>query len=92
MFHLDEEVEYVYYGPMSDDFLAPSNCIVIGLNYDKYNLDVEDEKYDDEINRQDIVVTKIINYIQFELSKQYNIRLATLAYNEVTLSQPFVKI
>ena len=90
-FHLNDEVKYVYYGPKNNSFMAPSDCIVLGLNYNKFDLP-DDEHYDEELNRQDKVVCQISNYIQFELAKMYNIKLATLRYNEVTLSQQFTML
>ncbi len=89
-FHLNDNLEYKYFGPINDSFLAPSNCIVIGLNYIKF--DIDDNNYEEEIERQEQVIFFVLNYIQNKLSKEKNINLASLAYNEVSLSQPFVKI
>lgn len=89
-FHLNDNLEYKYFGPINDSFLVPSNCIVIGLNYKKF--DIDENNYDKEFERQQKVIVRILNYIQNELSKEKNIRLASLEYNEVTLSQPFVKL
>ena len=89
-FHLNDTLEYKYYGPINDQFLAPSNCIVIGLNYRKF--DIDENNYDKEFERQQEVIVRTLNYIQNKLSKEKNIKLASLEYNEVTLSQPFVRL
>ena len=89
-FHLDGEVKYIYYGPDSMEFMAPSNAIALGINYLKYDLD--DDNYDKELERQEGIVVDMLNYIQRELSKKYNMNLAAIAYNEVTLRQPFRSI
>ena len=72
------------------EFMAPSNAIALGINYLKYDLD--DDNYDKELERQEGIVVDMLNYIQRELSKKYNMNLAAIAYNEVTLSQPFRRI
>ena len=89
-FHLNDDFTYKYYGPKDDIFMAPSDCIVIGLNYSKFDLDTND--YDMELQRQERIVVKILNYIQNEVARKNNLKLAALSFNEITLSQPFMKI
>ncbi len=89
-YHLNGEVEYKYYGPANDNFLAPSNCIVLGLNYFKFNLDKE---YNEEsFDKQETIIVKTLNFIQGPLAKQKGFKIATIAYNEISLSQPFVNL
>jgi len=89
-FHLNDKIEFKYYGPINDKFLAPSNCIVIGLNYIKYQL--EEDNYEEKFERQEEVIFKMLNYIQNTLSKEKGINLASIAYDEVALFQPFVRL
>ena len=89
-FHLNEEVKYVYYGPDSMEFMAPSNAIALGINYVKY--DLNEDNYEQELDNQEGIIVDMLNYIQMELAKKYNMNLAAMAYNEVTLSQPFIRI
>ena len=89
-YHLNGEVEYKYYGPTNDNFLAPSNCIVIGLNYYKFNLDKK--RNEEDFDKQETIIVKTLNYIQGPLAEQKGFKIATLAYNEITLSQPFVRL
>ena len=89
-YHLNDDVVYNYYGPINYKYMAPSNCIVIGLNYFKFQID--DDNYDEEFDKQERIVSKVLNYIQKDLSKEKGIKLATIAYNESTLLTPFVRI
>ena len=89
-YHLTDEVKYIYYGPENDEFLAPSNCIALGLNYIKY--DIGDENFDAKLAAQEDIIFKVRVYIQRELAKEKNIKLASLAFNEVSLNQPFISL
>ena len=89
-FHLNDKIEYNYYGPINEDFLAPSNCIVIGLNYVKYQID--NDNFDEELFRQDGIICDTLNYLQGPLAEEKGFNIAALAYNEITLSQPFVRL
>ena len=89
-FHLNDPLEYKYYGPADEDYLAPSNCIVIGLNYSKYN--IERNNVEEEIIREDGIVVDMLNLLQGPVAQQSGYPLAAVSYNEVTLSQPFVRL
>lgn len=81
---------YMYYGPASYEYMAPTDAIVLGINYVKY--DNEKENYDKELENQEDVIIQIANYIQDELSEKYNLKLAVIPYNEIALNQPFMKL
>ena len=79
---------YVYYGPANFEYMAPSDSIAIGLNYVKYdNEGSEEDSLDSEV-----FVVDMLNYIQTDLSKEKNMKLAAISYNEVTLNQPFARL
>lgn len=73
--------KYVYYGPISDDYLCPRDSIAIGLYYDAFG------DYDDfEVENK---LSDIINYIQFDLAKKENIKIAVIPYNQITLQNNY---
>ncbi len=88
-FHLNGKVEYNYYGPHEMAYVAPSNSIVIGLNYNKF--DIESSNYDDEVFRQNGIVVDVLNYIQNNLLIENKTRVSAVAYDEVVLSQEFIQ-
>lgn len=90
-FHLNIDFKYIYYGPTSFEYMAPSDSIVIGLNYEKYNIE-DDDNFEEELSRQEEIVVKVLNYIQNDLAKENKIKLSAIAYNEIALSQPFVRL
>ncbi len=77
----DVDSNYVYYGAINDKYVAPRDAIVIGLYYDAF---IESEDFEIENNLADIV-----NYIQFELAKKINKKVAVLTYNQLTLESRF---
>lgn len=89
-FYSDATERYKYYGPTSFEYMAPTDSIVLGLNYIKY--DLPEEQYNQELARQDRAIVDVLNYIQTDLSKVSSIKLSAIAYNEVVLNQPFLKI
>lgn len=79
--------EYMYYGPSSFEYMAPTDSIVLGINYVKFDIDSLD--YDKELERQDGIIVDMLNYIQTDLASSNKIKLSAIAYNEISLNQPF---
>lgn len=71
--------KYVYYGPISDNFICPTDAIAIGLYYDVFS---KEEDFEVENKLADIV-----NYIQFDLAKKVNKKVAVLKFNQLTLAE-----
>ena len=73
--------KYVYYGPINDNYSCPRDAIAIGLYYDAFG------DYDDfEVENK---LADIINYIQFDLAKKENIKVAVIPYNQITLQNNY---
>lgn len=73
--------KYVYYGPINDDYICPRDAIAIGLYYDTFG------DYDTfEVENK---LSDIINYIQFDLSKKINKKIAVIPFNQLTLENQF---
>lgn len=89
-FYSNAKERYKYYGPSSFEYMAPTDSIVLGINYIKF--DLPEEQYDQELLRQEKVIVDILNYIQTNLSKKSGIKLSAISYNEVVLNQPFLKL
>ena len=84
-FFSDKKDDYIYYGPVSFDFMAPSDAITLGINYVKFDINAaSDMEYDLELQRRDVVVVDMMNYIQTDLAKEKGIKLAAVAYDEFT--------
>lgn len=76
--------KYVYYGAINTDYTAPRDAIAIGIYYDVF---VEADDFEIENN-----LAEIINYIQFELAKKINKKIAVIAYNQITLETRYNNI
>ncbi len=72
----DVSDDYVYYGPINDEYLCPKDSIVIGIYYDLSN------ENDFEIENQ---VSDIANYIQFEVANNKKLKIAVVAFNQFSL-------
>ena len=82
--------KYMYYGPSSYEYMAPTDAIVLGINYVKF--DIENENYDETINNQEDVIIEVATFIQEELAEKSNLKLAAIPYNEIALNQPFIRL
>lgn len=71
------DTKYVYYGSVSDNYICPKDAIAIGLYYDAFT-----ECEDFEITNK---LARVINYIQFDLAKKINKRVAVILFNQLTL-------
>lgn len=72
---------YVYYGPINDNYSCPKDAIAIGLYYDAFG------EYDDfEVKNK---LADVINYIQFNLAKKINEKVAVISFNQKTLKNEF---
>lgn len=87
-FFSEAKEQYIYYGPASFEYMAPTDSIALGINYQKYGFNYSDK----ELERQEGVIVDMLNYIQNDLAKISGIKLSAIAYNEIALNQPFVKI
>ena len=68
--------KFVYYGPINMEYASPSDAITLGLYYDASN--------DDDFEKEN-KLNEIINYIQFQVAKKVNIKVAVILYNQLTL-------
>ena len=74
------ESDYTYYGPAEINYLAPSDAIAFSINYTMFD-------NEDEIFRRNKVLADTANYIQKELAKKSNMKLAAIIYNEYALNR-----
>ncbi len=58
------------------EYASPSDAITLGLYYDASN--------DDDFEKEN-KLNEIINYIQFQVAKKVNIKVAVILYNQLTL-------
>lgn len=70
--------KYVYYGPINDDYLCPTDSIVLGLYYDVF--------FGDAIEVEN-KLSDIINNIQFNLAPKINKNIVVLSFNQLTLNR-----
>lgn len=71
--------KYIYYGPISDNFICPTDAIAIGLYYDIFS-NGEDFEVENKL-------ADVINTIQFDLAPKANKKVAVLKFNQLTLSE-----
>lgn len=71
------EDTYIYYGPINDNYICPRDAIAIGLYYDVFTIG-------DDFETQN-KLSKIINYIQFDLAKKINKKVSVLLFNQLNL-------
>lgn len=84
------EEKYIYYGTSTFEYMAPSDAITLGFYYKQFDFGIEDiDSYCLEIDEK---ICDIINYIQNDLAKKHNLKIAVIKYNEVALSQPYIRI
>ena len=72
--------DYVYYGPMTYDYMAPSDAIVIGVRYDKYGFDSGDRLTLEQVDSNEEVLCDILNGVQEE--NYDKIKVAFIRYHE----------
>lgn len=84
----DSEFRYIYYGPSTYEYAAPSDSIVLGLYYTEF--DFENNSNDEFLNNG--VVVDVANDIQDKSNETGEFKVAVITYNEVALSQPFVRL
>ena len=73
--------EYLYYGNINDENLAPDDALVLGINY-KVDCD-DNEDYDKKSQEIDEIITDIINDIQFNKAKEKNLKIAVFKNNGI---------
>ena len=78
--------DYIYYGPATFEYIAPSDAIVLGLNYRKFVDEKEGEDYDTTLLNQDRIISSIINNIQENSEEMSNMKIAVIEQNESVLS------
>lgn len=71
--------DYIYYGPVEIQFLAPSDAIALSINYTKFDTE-------SEIFRKNEVLANVGNYIQEDLAEKVNMKLAVIIYDEFSLN------
>lgn len=72
----------MYYGPINDNYWAPSDAIVLGLFYAEF--DIEEGNFDYLYDKQEEIICNIINRIQYQNAQNANLKVAVIKYNEFT--------
>ncbi len=76
----NSEVKYEYFGIRDFEHTAPTDAIVLGFHYIRYNR----ENFDDESDRNnEYYITDMVNNIQFNLAKNKSLKVAVLTFDEV---------
>lgn len=84
--------DYVYYGPLSSNYMAPDDAIALGINYRKFIEEKEDENYEETLFRQEDAVYDVINDIQESCAQSLNLKVAVIEQTELTLSKPSITL
>lgn len=77
----NSDTNYVYYGPISNNYICPRDAIAIGLYYDAFA-----ECNDFEVRNK---LARVVNYIQFDLAKKINKKIAIILFNQITLENRY---
>lgn len=84
--------DYVYYGPLSSNYMAPDDAITLGINYRKFIEEKENEDYEETLSRQEDAVYSVINDIQESRAPSLNLKVAVIEQTELTLSKPSITL
>lgn len=83
--------KYKFYIPSNYEFMAPSDAITLGINYQKY--DTTNENFDEEkIFERDAIINDIINEIQEKVSEEKGIKVAVLRFDELALNNDIMSL
>lgn len=83
--------DYVYYGPVSYEYMVPDDAICLGLNYKRFGNLSEDVPYEKIMEEQDEVICEVINDIQFKTAKEVGMKVAVVKKDErVLLNNDFL--
>lgn len=82
--------DYIYYGPISYDFMAPSDAIALGINYIKFNNEFDSDTYENSLFDQECVVYGVINDIQEKKGPSVGVKVAVIEQNELVLNSPSI--
>lgn len=85
-FFSDITQQYSYYGKISNEYMAPSDAIVLGICYEKYGK----EKSSKDIEISEMFLCDLINKIQFSLAPSKNMKIAIIKYDELAINRPSV--
>ena len=78
---VETEQDYVSYGPLSYQFMAPRDAIAIGVRYDKYGFASGDRLSLEQIDSNDNMLCDTLNAIQE--SSYDKIKVAFIRHNEL---------
>lgn len=79
--------DYIYYGPISYNYIVPSDAIILGINHVKFVDEVPGEIYEETLSKQSKIISSIINEIQDETAPSKGLKVAVLEMNELTLNK-----
>ena len=70
-----------FYGPPAPNYSAPNDAIVFGFHFIEFDDEnpLSDEQYE--------FICDQLNYIESELSKQNNVKISVIEYNEMPLQE-----
>ncbi|MBQ9071726.1 MAG: hypothetical protein IJY25_01025 [Bacilli bacterium] len=71
---------HCFYGPLNYKYVAPRDSIVLGFNYEEF--DIPEENFDELYSKQEEFISGMINYIQFGLAEEEQKTIAVIKYNE----------
>jgi len=78
---LNDDNTFIYYGPMSDYYRVPSDCVSLGFYYDRYGLACGNRLNLEQIRNNEKLIFKTFNYLQFDANSK--IKVAFVLYDEL---------
>ena len=80
--------KYMFYGPESFEYYAPSDAIALGFYYKQF----ANYENDERMLEIDNIINRTLNKIQFSKATSKNMKLAVIKYNEFVINKNFIEI
>lgn len=80
--------KYIFYGPESFEYYAPSDAIALGFYYNQF----ENYENDEQLFKNNSIINNILNKIQFSKAPTKNIKLAVIKYNEFIINKDYIEV
>ncbi len=80
-----EEPTPIFYGPENGQFLCDSDSIVIGVRYDEFNTELEDEAFTKNFMERQRILSQLSTVLEIYAQQTLGTKLRFIQYNEASV-------
>ena len=80
-----KDSKMIFYGPENRNFMCNSDELVLGIRYDEFNSELEDEEFKENFLKKQELISQLTLVLSIVGLKELNCNINVIQYNEISI-------